>query len=182
MRITPACAGNSEGSASFDGSAKDHPRVCGEQRTTGRRNPQEVGSPPRVRGTEKSQAFARRDFRITPACAGNSRSIRLSWCCWQDHPRVCGEQETLVCQPPKGKGSPPRVRGTEDSLFLLLLITRITPACAGNSTHGLHMGEKVADHPRVCGEQTPPPVMVWLVLGSPPRVRGTVPPHGQAGL
>ena len=91
-RITPACAGNSASTEVFPKSAEDHPRVCGEQHMGLGRRLGGKGSPPRVRGTGQKRRDQEAEQRITPACAGNSRSIRLSWCCCQDHPRVCGEQ------------------------------------------------------------------------------------------
>ena len=51
---------------------------------------------------------------------------------------------------------------------------RITPACAGNRSlgHGHDTGRP--DHPRVCGEQYLLTLFLAFLLGSPPRVRGTV--------
>ena len=51
----------------------------------------------------------------------------------KDHPRVCGEQGKLRCSIGHGRGSPPRVRGTDLYQALQNDRTRITPACAGNS-------------------------------------------------
>ena len=50
--------------------------------------------------------------RITPACAGNSSSIRDVSSASRDHPRVCGEQAAAPALEPGEGGSPPRVRGT----------------------------------------------------------------------
>ena len=91
-RITPACAGNSgRGRGDGDGE-KDHPRVCGEQHHSGHLQPEQKGSPPRVRGTAQNRSVSSHPQRITPACAGNSSwrdCLRLPG---TDHPRVCGEQ------------------------------------------------------------------------------------------
>ena len=87
---------------------------------------------------------------------------------------MCGEQTVRMLRGLGKEGSPPRVRGTVVVLTGVAPAKGITPACAGNR-HFLNCAPGAAkDHPRVCGEQVPPPVMVWLVLGSPPRVRGTV--------
>ena len=68
---------------------------------------------------------------------------------------MCGEQlcklKARVCD----KGSPPRVRGTDDSSRLENKKIRITPACAGNSEAAGLQWQDVEDHPRVCGEQQP---------------------------
>ena len=70
--ITPACAGNSSLTGDVTGSATDHPRVCGEQYQKLGNCWKAVGSPPRVRGTERGRSDMANECRITPACAGNS--------------------------------------------------------------------------------------------------------------
>ena len=112
-----------------------------------------IGSPPRVRGTDKITQLVILPVRITPACAGNSGCNRLYRPMGSDHPRVCGEQYTTNYVTRNKKGSPPRVRGTERHVMLFRPRLRITPACAGNS--GVFHLPVIcpADHPRVCGEQ-----------------------------
>ena len=113
-----------------------------------------IGSPPRVRGTVQNQRDWRRYMRITPACAGNSPAAGPPLAPAADHPRVCGEQMTVISGRKCLEGSPPRVRGTDGRVDCGLACTGITPACAGNSI--------MLYPPRLCD------------LGSPPRVRGTV--------
>ena len=50
MRITPACAGKSDGGCNANVVARDHPRVCGEKNRDIHRSTGRGGSPPRVRG------------------------------------------------------------------------------------------------------------------------------------
>ena len=71
----------------------------------------------------------------------------------KDHPRVCGEQEFLICLKHLLLGSPPRVRGTANNIFSPLFTPRITPACAGNRIYISSRILRFRDHPRVCGEQ-----------------------------
>ena len=52
VRITPACAGNSNFQGMVSSFFRDHPRVCGEQRNRHKARKHKRGSPPRVRGTE----------------------------------------------------------------------------------------------------------------------------------
>ena len=135
-RITPACAGNRYSITSRRSPRWDHPRVCGEQSTTVSGMTTSRGSPPRVRGTVDRHHQGYRHHRITPACAGNSlgqgTALESPW----DHPRVCGEQIACVSMYCFIRGSPPRVRGTGSAPFAWISITRITPACAGNSPRG----------------------------------------------
>ena len=97
-------------------------------------------------------------------------------CVVMDHPRVCGEQGDGAAAEAWGKGSPPRVRGTEEIEWQTQALTRITPACAGNRGLPLAQQHVQGDHPRVCGEQAPSLSVSSWVTGSPPRVRGTVVP------
>ena len=69
--ITPACAGNRPLPLRRSPLFGDHPRVCGEQDVYINSPGGDVGSPPRVRGTGMWDSMARRERRITPACAGN---------------------------------------------------------------------------------------------------------------
>ena len=86
---------------------------------------------------------------------------------------MCGEQAGQGQQPLVIEGSPPRVRGTACLIVLSCSSGRITPACAGNRCPASHPPNMIEDHPRVCGEQQGVRLEGGLVLGSPPRVRGT---------
>ena len=148
-RITPACAGKRHHPEPGQSSSEDHPRMCGEKISV---RPIRTGSPPPVRGKAGFPVRCREHSRITPACAGKSKSRPSSSSSSWDHPCVCGEKTKPV---PAGgilMGSPPPVRGKvrKDS--------RSKAPCW--------------DHPRVCGEKDMVLAMVRFVWGSPPRVRG----------
>ena len=66
---------------------------------------------------------------------------------------MCGEQAIPDKCKRSGGGSPPRVRGTGPQGIPGKGLSRITPACAGNSCDFYRMSERQKDHPRVCGEQ-----------------------------
>ena len=107
--------------------------MCGEQPDAWRKTECSIGSPPRVRGTDRTVLKKFIPAGITPACAGNrvSKSMLTAW--KMDHPRVCGEQHPTFLTRTTVAGSPPRVRGTDDVQNVALLKDGITPACAGNS-------------------------------------------------
>ena len=86
---------------------------------------------------------------------------------------MCGEQDGISYIPANALGSPPRVRGTGAPSKNDNVLPRITPACAGNSSLFAVSGTDLKDHPRVCGEQCVMPIIGRLIVGSPPRVRGT---------
>ena len=147
--------------------------MCGEQVCCWGKLKRARGSPPRVRGTESANETARVGQGITPACAGNSRFVRLCSAGAGDHPRVCGEQGAAGAWSGPRLGSPPHVRGTEAGLHPGQPRWRITPACAGNRDRRRGTAAQRGDHPRVCGEQLMADRKAIRRLGSPPRVRGT---------
>ena len=71
------------------------------------------GSPPHARGAEARQAAIRCAPGITPACAGSSALASPAIPVPEDHPRMRGEQGSMIVQ--------------------ILSGSRITPACAGSS-------------------------------------------------
>ena len=147
--------------------------MCGEQIHQQKMIMTREGSPPRVRGTGPFRQFSGHKIRITPACAGNRSHARPFFYVNRDHPRVCGEQYHKVHVGWCGQGSPPRVRGTVGALAGDLQAQGITPACAGNRDAADQPQRGQQDHPRVCGEQKILLHRQHLLLGSPPRVRGT---------
>ena len=76
-RITPACAGNRFGGASWNAVRHHHPRVCGEQVSIFPFPVACIGSPPRVRGTVGDVDDVDGGVGITPACAGNSKEENI---------------------------------------------------------------------------------------------------------
>ena len=172
-RITPAYAGKRRSLTPRLRRSRDHPRVCGEK--------------------PKKRAERVEPLGITPAYAGKRNQPRtLPGCSW-DHPRVCGEKFPAAPIAPnidritpayagkrmarggsryREQGSPPRMRGKDFFELHRLFAKRITPAYAGKSLFGAGSGQASQDHPRVCGEKTPPPRWKHSLSGSPPRMRG----------
>ena len=114
---------------------------------------------------------------ITPACAGKSASHGCGSRGWRDHPRVCGEKVSAIHRESASLGSPPRMRGKVTSGMLFLAFIGITPAYAGKRQMARKAGRTKPDHPRVCGEKPLPDPERIFQVGSPPRMRGKVPPH-----
>ena len=73
-RITPACAGKREIGLWRFCEYKDHPRVCGEKGFIELELRKLRGSPPRVRGKDRSVPLRHCYLGITPACAGKRNS------------------------------------------------------------------------------------------------------------
>ena len=110
--------------------------------------------------------------RITPARAGKTLDSRRKFFNVEDHPRACGENNLPRLKYTELTGSPPRVRGKQFRLTLLLLTIRITPARAGKTIVIWGAVMIVWDHPRACGENQSFLSFCDYLKGSPPRVRG----------
>ena len=136
--ITPAYAGKSSAHALPMAAAWDHPRVCGEKYAPAAVRPCRVGSPPRMRGKEALAIFSGVCYRITPAYAGKSTVVLRTRAPVRDHPRVCGEKFVLPALPSVELGSPPRMRGKEETEPIDIQAERITPAYAGKRLKKSH--------------------------------------------
>ena len=132
--------------------SRDHPRMCREKVIISSIVAVIQGSPPHVRGKERSTACNAGAGGITPACAGKST---VRWVCqspgW-DHPRVCG--------------------GKDRQSRCTRITPGITPAYAGKSRGCPAACILRRDHPRVCGEKALLCLSLQQILGSPPRMRG----------
>ena len=74
----------------------DHPRMCGEKSLVMRWMSRSMGSPPRMRGKAADALAQHTLLGITPAYAGKSGFFRLLHCIVWDHPRVCGEKQSII--------------------------------------------------------------------------------------
>ena len=109
---------------------------------------------------------------ITPACAGKTDHDPTKVKAERDHPRVCGENESMAYWESYEEGSPPRVRGKPQEHNRACNRIGITPACAGKTGCVADEGRHGWDHPRVCGENARFSASSCWSAGSPPRVRG----------
>ena len=130
-----------------------------------------TGSPPRVREGLCKGHFCFKRFRITPACAGRTRFTSYFCLDFWDHPRVCGKDSNLFKLVRLNSGSPPRVREGRTLISNIQIAQGITPACAGRTAVIAVILHFIQDHPRVCGKDQPNTLRLYLLLGSPPRVR-----------
>ena len=142
------------------------------------------GPPPRYSGTCTG---------ITPAYAGKSYHVLCNCGNSRDHPRVCGEKESLTVgvlgnawitpayagkrqllnKHPHQGWDHPRVCGEKRIICSCCPSMRgITPAYAGKRPHLSYSNSASWDHPRVCGEKPDFSGLPPFLQGSPPRMRG----------
>ena len=74
-----------------------------------------MGSPPRMRGRAGASLARNSPQGITPAYAGKRQHWQRQLRQLRDHPRVCGEEDNEVGESASGVGSPPRMRGRDES-------------------------------------------------------------------
>ena len=150
----------------------DHPRACGEQSNLVYRDYSNEGSSPRVRGAVFGYCQQPSLSRIIPARAGSRQVAVKSLMRSEDHPRACGEQADTLLRTWFLPGSSPRVRGAGGISRSQVRHGRIIPARAGSRAQETFLHWLSRDHPRACGEQSPPTSSRPRFPGSSPRVRG----------
>ena len=89
--LTPACAGTTSVRQPCPARPSAHPRVRGDDRELGLTKLGAGGSPPRARGRRFARAGRLRVVRLTPACAGTTRTPTSSTASTRAHPRVRGD-------------------------------------------------------------------------------------------
>ena len=110
--------------------------------------------------------------RIIPADAGSTRSLSADKIPREDHPRGCGEHNSVLTMDKMYEGSSPRMRGAPGLSRPQNLYHRIIPADAGSTAFTVRPNPHVWDHPRGCGEHGPRNHSTGYPLGSSPRMRG----------
>ncbi len=111
-RISPACAGNTCAPPYCRCPATDQPRVRGEHTQSPMTGSNRTGSAPRARGTPFLGGAEIPADRISPACAGNTRTAPAAPPPSADQPRVRGEHFITWLWVSHKTGSAPRARGT----------------------------------------------------------------------
>ena len=168
----PRMRGKVRAISAFPSAIQDHPRVCGEKRSSLAHGRYRMGSPPRMRGKVLSGLATWLPIGITPAYAGKRPSRLRRDHERRDHPRVCGEKFWRFLSRLPDVGSPPRMRGKALATIGNIAGTGITPAYAGKRTGFGKSAFTKRDHPRVCGEKLPLRIRSPPPMGSPPRMRG----------
>ena len=171
-RFTPACAGTTRPCPPRTIALPVHPRVRGDDGTTGHVRTWGVGSPPRARGRRRRPAHPTRAPRFTPACAGTTPRRRTAATRTSVHPRVRGDDSAARTTPGRGRGSPPRARGRRRALGCHRPVLRFTPACAGTTGPQVDRAERFSVHPRVRGDDKARVASEGAPHGSPPCARG----------
>ena len=170
--IIPACAGSTRLTCKALWTPRDHPRMCGEHDRGLQSRWRCMGSSPHVRGALGNQPPRGSRVGIIPACAGSTWLLPFALLESWDHPRMCGEHQTVQRMNSFGPGSSPHVRGALITADPRTKLTGIIPACAGSTRGTWATTCRARDHPRMCGEHFFRDDELLLAEGSSPHVRG----------
>ena len=129
-----------------------------------------------MRGKVKNSNDISMSERITPAYAGKRNRLHLRGNFHGDHPRLCGEKQSISQMRLIFSGSPPPMRGKVSFGVVEDILDRITPAYAGKRPTFSPMPVNTPDHPRLCGEKATRQQRKVKKIGSPPPMRGKASP------
>ncbi len=99
--IIPAYAGTTYQISENSEVTKDHPRLCGDHRRNLTVGKPVIGSSPPMRGPLDRVMSYDCDVRIIPAYAGTTDRSKNQRNHRGDHPRLCGDHASLICQMPR---------------------------------------------------------------------------------
>ena len=131
--IIPAYAGSTSVRLPVGTWVPDHPRIRGEHRCSSRVRTSLSGSSPHTRGARGPGLGVGQALGIIPAYAGSTPPPAPSRTSVWDHPRIRGEHEPSVSQPPTFLGSSPHTRGARGLDNRHFQGCRIIPAYAGST-------------------------------------------------
>jgi len=132
------------------------------------------GSSPRMWGTRVLKESSPSDDRFIPTHVGNTDGMTATPPSSSVHPHACGEH-TGVCEGTPGLlGSSPRMWGTPGSATPLPGRRRFIPTHVGNTTSIGTAPSREAVHPHACGEHWIIAYLSNTLIGSSPRMWGTL--------
>ncbi len=170
--LIPACAGRTRLRWRTSAASGAHPRVRGEDHVGQLVHDGEYGSSPRARGGPRTRRASSRAARLIPACAGRTGCGPRSCTRQAAHPRVRGEDATLLDAAMLLAGSSPRARGGRPAGTHSTTAVGLIPACAGRTIWTPSTSRSMTAHPRVRGEDRCPAHGFAFLPGSSPRARG----------
>ena len=169
---TPAYAGKITTSRRLKFRSRKHPRVCGEDKSSGILSEVLLEAPPRMRGRSCLASKSKGSPRSTPAYAGKIRHRQSCQSERRKHPRVCGEDRGIELHATHTLEAPPRMRGRSSPMDSFSSSSRSTPAYAGKINGCLNALCSGWKHPRVCGEDLSQLTLTAQEREAPPRMRG----------
>ncbi len=125
-------------------------------------------------GTRRQSGIAYSCQRFIPTHVGNSKSSPSFPSAIAVHPHACGELFSLSSLNPKFFGSSPRMWGTRSFMGSKWILCRFIPTHVGNSALQRDKSCTSPVHPHACGELSSNSLNSDSVIGSSPRMWGTL--------
>ncbi len=170
-RITPACAGNTDTLKQAVSDNKNHSCVCRKYIIKFETGHDYRESLLRVQEILVPLLFSGHCSRITPACAGNTVIMYVKLARNKNHSCVCRKYSVSAFNVLIGKESLLRVQEIPVVIVVVVVVSRITPACAGNTHLLSRVSERIQNHSCVCRKYCVCCNVVWSVVESLLRVQ-----------
>ena len=151
-----------------------HPHGCGERGIARCDGVEDGGSSPRLWGTLWRAWAGQKSPRFIPTAVGNAGTHLRSAICRTVHPHGCGERIGSKIVLPSIIGSSPRLWGTPPERRQCRHWQRFIPTAVGNAACARYPALYKAVHPHGCGERR---LFGWPIsnmIGSSPRLWGTL--------
>ena len=174
IRFSPACAGNTPSRRASGPRIPVQPRMRGEHSDAMSLDVSDAGSAPHARGTRVQWQAVKHSHRFSPACAGNTKTAKMTKPCPTVQPRMRGEHPDGPRSVCKGGGSAPHARGTLSAPSAAATQRRFSPACAGNTGVERLASISATVQPRMRGEHSCTRSGLRAQHGSAPHARGTL--------
>ena len=172
IRLIPAGAGSTDGTAGGEGHEAAHPRWRGEHHTFVAPSITLRGSSPLARGALSALSGRACAWRLIPAGAGSTARCARSSRVAAAHPRWRGEHYIVLLGGGSAGGSSPLARGAQPVKEIWAGNKRLIPAGAGSTRQGVTCIYRRPAHPRWRGEHTTDAGLEHRVSGSSPLARG----------
>ena len=180
--LIPAWAGKTGNGQYQTGYSQAHPRVGGENKTSGARSSSHWGSSPRGRGKRLRWPQPWASVGLIPAWAGKTGESQKGKGRTRAHPRVGGENIATEVFGGIVSGSSPRGRGKPTLYDAPYQPAGLIPAWAGKTMNSDSSSTMPPAHPRVGGENIRPESSSTPKKGSSPRGRGKLGDAGAEGV
>ena len=150
-----------------------HPHACGEHLLATTVSSQTSGSSPRLWGTLPHLPQSAGESRFIPTPVGNTPAPAPTTTTSPVHPHACGEHASPPQGHCPGRGSSPRLWGTQRGDDCGDCSSRFIPTPVGNTCPRTTIDMLMPVHPHACGEHGVPAAVACAGQGSSPRLWGT---------
>jgi len=150
-----------------------HPHACGEHQGRGNTHGQQVGSSPRMWGTQCPGEDHNAVLRFIPTHVGNTTAQPYPVPGCAVHPHACGEHSSCFALCNCICGSSPRMWGTRNMRTITHYQKRFIPTHVGNTSFFPTRSGSYTVHPHACGEHDVILSIPECTNGSSPRMWGT---------